>query len=341
MKKFYLLLIGAALISVSLQGQFKMTAKSHGFKVGDSHNFIFAKGIDEGQSGQDVIWDFTNLEKINKNLTSHMLDSKGQDNSNSINNSNLVLEEFGNKFFFDASNSGMYQYGSVACNTVTKYDKPFVKLKFPFSYGNKVTGNYSGIQTSANTSHEVSGLYEIFADAYGTLLLPNDVTYENVLRIRQTRTIQFQNSNSQFTEITYRWYDKDVRYPVLVMVKYVTENNSRISEVAVFANAENKKKSAKLASSAEVSHGISGVSIYPNPYDEYLNVAYNLEKDSKVKIDLYDVSGKLYKNVLQSKQDKGPQAFNFSSAELGMKPGVYYIKISAGDQTFTRKVIKQ
>jgi hypothetical protein len=264
-----------------------------------------------------------------------------QSTENKIEKSNLVLEEFGNKFYFQTSEDGMLQYGSVACNSVTQYDKPFVKLKFPFSYGNKVTGNYSGTQTAGTSVVEVSGTYEIFADAYGSLLLPDDVIFENVLRVKQTRLINYKNSSNQIKEITYRWYDKDVRYPVLVIVKYETENNANIAEIAMYSEAINHKKSAQLSAAIENIHGLTNVNAYPNPFDEVLNISYNLDKDSKVIIDLYDVSGKLYKNVLQTSQDGGLHNLELSSSQLNMMPGVYYVKIYAGNQMFIKKVIKQ
>ena len=87
-------------------------------------------------------------------------------------------------------------------------------------------------------------------DAYGSLILPNNITVENVLRVKQSRTFDNGNGNS-LQEITYRWYSTDVRYPILVIIKYVTATSSNIAEVAMYAHAGDRNKSATTIGSVE------------------------------------------------------------------------------------------
>jgi hypothetical protein len=64
-------------------------------------------------------------------------------NSFDIPEANTILEEFETKFYFRASNDKIEQFGSVSKNnTITKYDKPFVKMVFPFNYGDTYSGNF-------------------------------------------------------------------------------------------------------------------------------------------------------------------------------------------------------
>lgn len=336
MRKILLLIISIVTFS-TLQGQITLTNKTHGFHTGDSHDFILAKNSVIGNSGASVIWDFSGIEYTEKTLTSHMLVAETLDKSKEIGNTNLVLEEFGNQFFFNCTNNLMEQYGAVTCNVVTKYDKPFVKLKFPLTYSNKFAGKYSGVQESPNSKIAIYGNYEIFADGYGTLLLPGNIVIENVLRVKQTRTINYNNGGTS-TEITYRWYSDDVRYPLLTIIQYVNGTQSTIAETAVYAHAGTHKKSATSVAASEL---ISSIDLYPNPYDAQLTISYNLEKAGKVSINLYDVSGKLFKNVLKgSIQTAGLQSITLNSSDNGFKPGVYYVRISIDNSSFTRKVVK-
>jgi hypothetical protein len=337
MKKIFLSLVVISTFIMLIDGQVKLTSKTHGFRAGDSHDFIITKNADEGLAGENVIWDFSGLEKTEKTLTSHMLSPEGLTNSDSISNSNLVLEEYGTHFYFNTSNDIMEQYGTVCCNTITRYDKPFVKLKFPFSYGNKVAGFYSGVQESNNSSSPVSGSYEIFGDATGTLLLPNDITIDNVLRVKQTRTIE-NNNGSKINEITYRWYASDVRYPVLVIIKYVTPTSSSVAQTALYAHSVNYKKSATSIASAGF---ISSFEVYPNPCDEQLTINYSMVKSGKITIELYDATGKYSKTIVSNiKSAIGQQNLVINASENGIQRGIYYLRLTAGDDSFTQKIIK-
>lgn len=337
MKKLYFSLVALLIISFTVSGQITLTSKTHGFRVGDSHDFIITKNADEGLAGENVIWDFSALEKTEKTLTSHMLNPQGLAYSDSISSSNLVLEEYGNLFYFNASSDIMEQYGSVCCNTITKYDKPFVKLKFPFSYGNKVAGFYSGTQVSNNSSVPVNGTYEIFADANGTLLLPNDLTIDNVLRVKQTRTIEYTNGG-KMNEITYRWYAAGVRYPVLVIIKYVTASSSSVAQTALYAHIGKCKKSVTDIASTGL---VSSFEVFPNPCEEFLTIKYNMEKAGKVTLELYDASGRYSKAIVNNlKVAGGQQNMTISAEENGILPGIYYLRLTAGDASFTRKIVK-
>lgn len=338
MKRIFLLSTILLASSAIFFGQTKLTSEKHAFRPGDSHHFNLMKNVNEGLAGEDVIWDFTTLEKSDKDLTSHMYAPENIASEVKIDNSNFVLEEFGNLFYFNTSKDKMLQYGSVCGNTVTRYDKPFLKLKFPFSYGNKVTGYYSGTQTSAKSSVAINGQYEIYGDATGTLLLPNDVTIDNVLRVKQVRTIEYSNG-TPIKEITYRWYAEEVRYPVLVIIKYVTQAQEYTAETALFANISTSKKSPTAVETPEF---ISTTKVFPNPCEEVINISCKLSTQQKLSVDLYDASGKFVKSIIsKQKYSAGDVNLSLSTEGLGMKYGVYYLKIRNNESSYTHKIIKQ
>ena len=337
MKRSIFTLFGATFMIAALNGQITLTSKTHGFRVGDSHEFVIMKNVDEGISGPNVIWDFSGLEVTDKTLTSHMLSNDVTEKTRTIPQSNFVLEEFGNHFIFNVSKDKMEQYGTVSCNTVTIYDKPFLKLKFPFEFGDNVSGVYSGFQETENSLVQVNGSYNIEADAYGTLLLPNNVEVSNVLRVKQTRNIQSDNGCSSI-EITYRWYAEQIRYPVLVIIKYVLPQQTFIAQTALYAHPESQKKNITSVSSAE---SVTNFDVYPNPYGEKLTINYNLNKNGNVKIELYDVSGKLYKTALNNvKQESGFKSVTLEGIDSGKLPGTYYVRVTVDNNAYTKKVLK-
>lgn len=330
-------MIGAAFMIVALNGQFTLASKTHGFRIGDSHDFILMKNVEEGGAGQDVIWDFTGLEVSGRTLTSHMLGNDLTEVTKTIQKSNFVLEEFGNHFVFNVTDDIMEQYGTVACNTITTFDQPFVKLKFPFEFGDKISGIYSGVQESGNFKTPIHGWYFIEADAFGTLLLPGNVEVNNVLRIKQTRTIENVNGDDIY-ELTFRWYDAHVRYPVLVITKYVYPEQTSLVQTAMYAKVGTQKKSTTDIAAVEM---LSDLNVFPNPYEEKLTISYNLNKPAKVKIELYDVSGKLFRTVLSPvEQESGFKSVTLEGSETGLMPGLFYVRISVDQNMFIKRVVK-
>lgn len=340
MKRIGLIIAGIIGNLMLLSGQITLTYKTHGFRPGDSHDFVFMTPAQEGLSGPNVIWDFSQLETTQRSLTSHMLDISNAPQNENVSNANFVLEEFGNYFYFNNTSGSMEQWATISGNNILRYDRPIVKLKFPMSYGYKLSGNFNGIQTcSASCSTPVSGTYEIHADAYGTLILPNDIVIDNVLRVKQTRTIQYGQGNT-ITEVTYRWYSANVRYPVFVIIKYITPQQSYTSETAMYAHAGNHKKSATQVEQA--ANAYSSFEVFPNPFDNQFTLRLKLSNATKLSIDLYDISGKLiYTFYKQHRFTAGEQDLILSTEKLQLQNAYYYLKINDGNQTWIQKIVKQ
>jgi hypothetical protein len=338
MRKIYLVLIALGTIAIAASGQIKLTYKSQALAIGTSHDFVFNKEANEGAAGANVLWDFSGLQPVERTLTSHMLSTDSFLQSKEIPQANTIIEEFGNHFYFNVQNDVMEQYGTVSGNVITRYDQPFLKLKFPFTFGDKYTGNYSGVQESANSKVSVKGTYEVYGDAYGTLILPNSITVENVLRVKQTRTIDNGNGNS-LQEITFRWYSKDVRYPVLVIIKYVTATSSNVAEVAMYAHAGEHNKSATTIGSVEA---FSNLEVFPNPVENQLTVSFSLGSASKVSLRIIDETGRSVETLMNSKKlDSGKYNYTFSANNKTIKPGLYYLQVVSGKDLFTKKIVKR
>jgi hypothetical protein len=339
MKKIYIFISCLVLSATILRSQTVLTFSNQGLVPRTSHDFYFTTNQDEGASGANVIWDFSNLTPANKNLTSHMLNPSNLEKSGEIPEANTVIEEFGNLFYFKVSQNIIEQYGTVGCNTVTKYDVPFVKLKFPFAYGDKASGNYSGIQESNNIKTPVAGKYEISADAYGTLILPGNISINSVLRVKQIRTFEVGNPN--LTEITYRWYTDDVRYPLLVIIKFQNGKESYVSQTAVYAHAGNRNKSATSLSYLDL-EPIKDFSVFPSPYHDKLTISYELGKKGNVIINLYDISGKFSRTILsKTQQEAGNHTISLSNDEFSLMPGIYYVRLTLDNNSYMKKIVKQ
>lgn len=138
-------------------------------------------------------------------------------------------------------------------------------------------------------------------DGYGTLVLPFG-TYQNVVR----------QKIEEMGQTNYIWFHADPFFPIA----QTTEGG-----IGVMRNA------AVLANDR---FALDGFEMYPNPTSDYLNIRMK----SPGSIDIYDVSGKLVISQNSARTD----------ASVDLRPcatGIYFVKISANNQTSVQKIIKK
>ena len=80
-------------------------------------------------------------------------------------------------------------------------------------------------------------------------------------------------------------------------------------------------------------------SVFPNPTNDDFSLAYTLEENGFVQIDLYSMSGSLIKNFLQlPQQEAGIYYYNFSLS--GLPTGLYMLIFKTASKTISNKIIK-
>lgn len=79
------------------------------------------------------------------------------------------------------------------------------------------------------------------------------------------------------------------------------------------------------------------IDVYPNPIVDVANVSYNITSNSDVKINLYNIQGKLVKKVDLSNQTVGKHNYQFNIK--GLPQGSYILNIVAGNKTNSKRVV--
>lgn len=82
---------------------------------------------------------------------------------------------------------------------------------------------------------------------------------------------------------------------------------------------------------------ISNIEVYPNPFNSYTTVTFNLPKSEKVKISILDVTGKLINELKENYYQSGINRETISAE--GLKQGVYFIKLETTNYTYYNKVV--
>ncbi|HKI88255.1 MAG TPA: T9SS type A sorting domain-containing protein [Draconibacterium sp.] len=317
MKKIFPLSVLVLFIVIRAFSQNMLTYETNAYLIGDQNSYAMVKNINEvneGNSGADVIWNFTYLTS-GDSLTSYLLDATQQEGYENFSESNIVIRENGIKYFFSVSPTGMEEYGYIASNLVLKYDNPIKRFSFPFIYGENLEGPFSGEYIGLPNNH-ISGIYKSEIDGFGTLILPDNIVYKNVLRIRTSK----KNDNLTAKEVSYRWYLKNtdpvLRYPLLSIYKIESETNSFVRRAGYHiytpglvekTGDKNGLFVQKEFNSPEVS--LFKLKIYPNPFIQTVTVDYELPEDAKVTIVVSDILGRKVEKLV----DKAQKAGNYTA----------------------------
>jgi hypothetical protein len=78
---------------------------------------------------------------------------------------------------------------------------------------------------------------------------------------------------------------------------------------------------------------------YPNPFRNETVLRFTLPQKANVKLSLYDMHGRLVKQIVNETKDKGTHVVNFNGITL--TSGLYYYKIQAGEFSAVKKMTIQ
>ena len=76
---------------------------------------------------------------------------------------------------------------------------------------------------------------------------------------------------------------------------------------------------------------------YPNPFNPLTNIDYEINKDSQITLDLYDIRGTHIKNLINEKKSAGSHQFLLDAKQLSS--GVYFYTMVANGITRTEKLV--
>ncbi len=339
MKKLILTSVLVGCLGFASLAQFLMKNNTHMLRSGDEHYFNITNNVAPGAKGPSVVWDFRNLE-TKSTLTSYMYSAYSTEKTAELPEANTVLEEYGTRFFFKASNGIIEQYGTVTKNnTLTKYDVPFVKMVFPFNYGDSYSGNFSGtIYGKNNYEAQFTGTYLLEADAYGTIILPDNITYDNVFRIKTVKEQCYNGKDAcNCVSISYKWYAEDVRYPLLTIIQSQNSKGIKTIRTAYYSKGENKIDND---SPTKLTAQNVEVNIYPNPFMDEFKLDYTITTDTDVNIEIYDNSGRKLNSIQKLNQKAGYYTEIICNEDVKNQFGMFHIRVIAGNEVVSKTVIR-
>lgn len=348
MKKINIFLLFSFAVS-GLFGQVTLTYINNSPLPGDSSSIHEINYVNPGDPGDNQLWDLSGIQFTGKKNFTGVTENPEMKTSGVIDKS-LILSDGGFDYTCGSGEKGYAETGYVnhTKKMTLDYIDPLTKMKYPLSYGGHFSDPFAGVAWYNNTTRiDLSGNYNVTADASGTLILPDRIL-KNTLRIKTVKqSLQIGVCGStQSNIVKYYWYAPGYRYPVLMVS--TTENSYGMKDPVITKTALvnlNQHSAGVFASSSDVANSSetvdNAVIVYPNPFSDQATYNYFLRKKIPVMVELYDMSGKLEVKVEQSQeQSEGLHTGVINAAVLGLRPGVYYLRFTMDKQVVVSKIVK-
>jgi hypothetical protein len=219
-------------------------------------------------------------------------------------------------------------------------------MVYPFTYGNYYWSNFSGYGVYANdATSDITGDYSFEADAFGTLILPNNVL-TNVLRVKHTLS-RYEFARCYFSEThqtRYLFYSDNHRYPVFSILETMRISNDRdttwhrSSAVNEFVHSISTNdpvvENVIQTPRKEYVHNV-----FPNPFNEAFKVNFTLDEKTNVAVEFYTLEGIKLGDICSKRVlDQGVHEFEYKTSAL--PNGTYFVKFIFNDHAFVTQAIK-
>lgn len=301
MSKKIMLLLSLLLIITETFAQTPMSGQNILPQIGDEITVFYldTTGINiegTGPSNQKI-WNFSEVNDLSSvaPTTTFFSDPVGSEYYEDNPQSNILITH---------NNKPDTIYASVTSNSFSyksQYDTVFfvnyendsiLHYSFPLSIGNSYTCNFTGAGILYSSNSELlinNGLVESEVDSYGTLIIPDGSTIENVYRVKlnysmESAVIIFGEEialPSTIAEIFY-WFNEDYIGPIMTY----TKDYSVYSEHTSFCFQSKIYLGKDKIITDEQSH--LNIDIFPNPAQNYLEL--NNITDNTV-VEIYDIQG--------------------------------------------------
>jgi hypothetical protein len=165
-----------------------------------------------------------------------------------------------------------------------------------------VTGSSSII---ANTETDTNGVY-----SFGNLPLGNYTIYADIPGLHRDSTYQLtlDSTNSSYNNLDY-WVDSNSVY--IFENIGIEEPNSNIGRFGMF----------------------------PNPASDQITLVYSLKEGANVQLEIYNMLGIKLHTLITEEQLSGDYVYTFNPKGSGMKPGIYFVKLSSNNKHRTLQLM--
>ena len=304
--------------------------------------------VTPGENGMNTIWDFRDVEVLTESCP-------------------IEYAEDSASCWYAIDSNLMCSYRlhgdtlvQVACqNALTRidYSVPIPELSYPFSYCDTLYGNFKGAgRYSGHNGISVEGTSFVEADGEGTLVISDECTLKNALRVRTLRTSSFgvardtvaKDTVDRLLEVeeSYRWYARGYRYPLFETCSksYYRGINLLRSFKEAFRILPDSLR--KLADSVNVVgerqdscvDDTRDVITYDVVRDgRSVRIDYSLTSQATVSALVSDPMGIIYRR--SSRSDKAGEGYSITFDVSGLRRGKYILYLNVNGKVYDNKLV--
>jgi hypothetical protein len=319
MKKIFIFIAIASLLTGKILGQPILTASNTNFNIGDAFHYHAALYTSSpGSAGANQTWNFSTLG-TGLAMTDSIVQPYTTTYGSSYPSANKSFTYSSYFYYYFTNNDSIIYHGGEGGSWSITFSDPQKILSYPFSYDSTFVDTYSGLSNSAGTLTTNVGTITVTGDGYGTLQLP----YGNITNVLRVKTVKDQanttSGNTTYVTLTsYQWYLPGIHRPVLSL----TYNSGTYSTMYIsqsdFVGIEN------------IREYINDISFYPNPAIDNLTI----ETPAQAIIEILNTEGQILKSF--NTNDK-TTTIDIS----GLTSGMYFVKAKMENGFVVKKFMKE
>jgi len=345
MKKIYLVLSAIGIFSYS-HAQLSLTKAFNEPIVGNTYN---KKGFDSAgvvpkATGTGLIWDFKNFTANATNEAVAYSATTAVAQSSLFAGATLVeTAPNGDKIFWKSASTPTTQFEMLgiynAALEMNFTSDPNILVIWPLNSGSSTTDVATGTISVATQTGTAASTVITEGSGTGTLVLPGNVSYSNVLQVKTSQTV-YATGGTGFGVYTisinstgYSYYHSSEKFP-LWTVNYEKSVQSSIAGPTITTTAKIRVNNALSLGIKETNFDAS-YNLYPNPTTNYFTVNLNNANGESAQVEIYNALGQLAK-----REALGTDALIKSNVSISdLKPGIYVVKTTLGAKVSSRKLI--
>lgn len=341
MKKIFLLLL--MILTSELFSQVTLTSSINPLP-GETEKTIDCdtSGIQQGNSGANQTWNFTNLIRTDSSVISWVSPSSTpyaaqfptSNIASSIDNSNYQ--------YFISSSASLLVNGSAGPSIVVPNSNPQTFMQYPFSFGSTFNDNFSANYNASGVSVTRTGTTIVTGDAWGTINLPFG-SFSNSLRVKyivSTKDSSFSGIPIIYlTNVTsYVWFVPGKKFPVFEIVyTNSTINGTFPSSSKNVSYSPNNPSIGITQISTLAAQDFRLKQNYPNPFNPSTKIIFDIPNSSQIKLSVYNELGNEIAILVNQRMQSGKYEVDWNAANY--PSGIYYYKLTSQNFTETKKMM--
>lgn len=140
---------------------------------------------------------------------------------------------------------------------------------------------------------------------------------------------------------TYDWDfdDGNSSNDVSPVHKYASEGDYDVTLTTTDNNSCSSENTVELSVSTDVSEKdvVSPFTVFPNPFNDEVNITYELPKTGNVSIEVYNLNGKRLTSLVNQKQSMGTYQYKFGAPDAS---GVYMVRMVIDGYVHHERIVK-